>query len=277
MKRIIPVFIIAGILFVFTAQCAFSQDKYSPKEKEYMLNLAREALAWYLKYREIPDPKPQELTDNLKEKRPCFVTLTNKGRLRGCIGLFEFDRPLYKNIIERAILAATEDTRMPISVYYDELKEIKIEISVLTEPKELKFSSPEDLLNKLTPLVDGVILYTQYGESTYLPQVWEGLPDKEAFLSSLCSKHGAPEDYWRTNYKNLKVEIYHAIYFEEESVGTKKIIGPKGAVVGKNGAKVIGAVSLLKEGVEPGGDTLKEGAQLESGTIVTQDSDIIER
>lgn len=277
MRRIISVFVTASILFLFTAQCVFSQDKYSPREKEYMLNLSREALTWYLKYKQTPDPKPEELTDNLREKRPCFVTLTKKGDLRGCIGLFEFNRPLYKNIIERAILAATQDIRFPNSVSVDELKDIKIEISILTEPKELKFASPEDLLSKLTPFQDGIILSTEYGNSTYLPQVWEQIPQKEEFLSSLCMKHGAPANYWKTNYKNLKVETYQAIHFEEESAGIKRIVGPKGAVVGKGGAKVIGAVALLKEGLELGGYIVKEGTQLRPGAIVTEDSDIIEK
>lgn len=277
MKKIISFFIIANIIFFTLAQCVFAQDKYLPREKEYMLDLAREALSWYLKYKQIPAPKPEELSGNLKEKRPCFVTLTNKGELRGCIGLFEFNQPLYKNIIERAISAATEDYRFPLRVSYNELKDIEIEISILTEPQELKFSDPRDLLDKLKPFVDGVILHTEYGSSTYLPQVWEKVTDKAEFLSSLCAKHGSPEDYWRTNYVNLKVEIYHVVYFREESSGIKRIIGPSGAVVGKKGAKVIGEVSMLKERTDLTDYSVKEGARLNPGVIVTQDSDIIEK
>lgn len=233
MKGIISVFVILSTLFLLITQCVLSQDKYSQSEKEYMLNLARETLAWYLKYNKIPEPDPTKLSQNLKEKRPCFVTLMQGTKLRGCMGLFEFDRPLYKNIIDRAIAAATKDTRFSTPVSFKELKDVKIEISILTEPKELKFTTPEDLLNKLTPFEDGVILYTEYGASTYLPQVWEQLPGKEIFLSNLCIKHGAPLDYWKTNYKKIRIEIYKAIHFEEEVVGIKKIIGPNGAVVGK--------------------------------------------
>lgn len=274
MRRMFIIFLSMCIFFLCGVRYLFSQDKYSQREKEYMLNLARETLVWYLKYNQIPNHKPEELTDNLREKRPCFVTLEKRGQLRGCIGLFEFNRALFRNIIDRAIAAATQDERFP-PVEYDELKDITIEISILTEPLELKFSTPEDLLSKLHPFEDGVILYTPYGSSTYLPQVWEQLPDKEVFLSDLCRKHYAPADYWRTNYKNLKVEVYKAIHFKEEQSG-KKIVGPYGAVAGKNGAKVIGAVSLLREGLDFGSIFAKEGAKLNPGAIVTEDSDIID-
>ena len=255
------------------AEDMHTEDKYSKKEKEYMLNLARQAISWYLKYNIIPKPDPDELTENLKENRPCFVTLNKRGfGLRGCIGTFDFNTPLYKNIISRAIASATQDIRF-FPVEYDELKDIEIEISILTEPKKLDFVNPQDLLNKLTPNIDGVILYTEYGPATYLPQVWEQLPDKELFLSSLCNKAGAPSNYWKTNYKNLKVEVYRAIHFKED-VYDKKIIGPYGAVVGKKKAKVLGKVSL-EEDITP--YTAEENEFLEPATIVSYDSDVKER
>lgn len=277
MRRMFIIFLSICIFSLCGVRYLFSQDKYSQREKEYMLNLARETLVWYLKYKKLPDVKPDELTDNLKENRPCFVTLEKNNRLRGCIGMFEFDRPLYKNIIDRTVAAATQDYRFPIPVSYEELKDITIEISILTEPKELKFNSPEDLLNKLKPFEDGVILYTEYGNSTYLPQVWEQLPNKEDFLSNLCEKQEAPSDYWKTNYKRLKVEVYKTIHFKEEYPVAGKVIGPNGAIVGKGGAKVIGAVSLLKEGLEFGHIFAKEGTELRPGAIVTEDSDTIDK
>ena len=217
MLRTITTFLIFNIFLSFPVQSLLSQDKYSPEEKIYMLNLARKTLISYLQGNQIPDPESEELSDNLKENRPCFVTLMKKDYgLRGCMGLFSSNRPLYKNIIDRAIAAATKDYRFP-PLTYQELKDIKIEISILTEPKELRFNTPEDLLEKLHPFEDGVIIYTEYGSSTYLPQVWEQMPDKQAFLSSLCRKHRAPADYWKTDYQKLRVEIYKAIHFEEKS------------------------------------------------------------
>lgn len=274
MKKII-ILILLGVLFLGITSSVFAQDKYSPREKDYLLNLARETLVWYLKYNKMPDIKAEQLTKNLRENRPCFVTLEKNGRLRGCIGLFEFEKPLYKNVIDRSMAAATQDNRFD-PVAYNELKDIVIEISILTEPKELKFNSAEDLFNKLHPFEDGVILYTKYGSSTYLPQVWEQLSDKKDFLSNLCEKHGAPADYWKTNSKELKVEIYHVVAFKEKYSG-KIIIGPYGAIAGRRGAKVIGAVSLLKEGLDFGNIFAKEGTELAPGAIVTEDSDIIEK
>jgi AmmeMemoRadiSam system protein A len=277
-RKILTISAAVSIIFFSAIPSIFSQDKYSPKEKEYMLNLARETLVWYLKYNQVPSPNPEGLSNNLKENRPCFVTLMKKDYgLRGCVGWFAFDKPLYKNIIDRSREVATIDNRFPMPVAYTELKDIKIEISILTTPTELKFTTPEDLLKKLIPFEDGVILYTEYGSSTYLPQVWEDLPNKEDFLSNLCRKGRAPADYWRTNYNKLRVEIYKAVHFAEGSFGGKKIVGPNGAIAGKAGAKVIGAVSLLKEGLDFGHILAKEGTELKPGAIVTEDSNITDK
>lgn len=265
---------IVSISFLMMTPHIFSQEKYSLAEKSYMLALARETLAWYLRYHTLPQPDSATLSDNLKEKRPCFVTLMKKGNLRGCVGLFEFERPLYENIIDRAMAAGLYDGRF-YPVAYEELKDITIEISVLTEPKAITFHSAEDLLSKVIPFEDGVILHTPYGSSTYLPQVWEQLPDKEEFLSQLCAKHGAPGDYWRMNYKKIRVEIYKAIHFKEVPSAIGKVVGPRGALAGKGGANVIGMAAFTKEdSVLP--HVIKEGAQLLPGTIVSEDSNIID-
>ncbi len=97
------------------------------------------------------------------------------------------------------------------------MKDIEIEISVLTLPQKLDYSTPEELLNKLKPKIDGVILITKYGNSTYLPQVWEQIPDKKMFLSYLCRKHGAPMDAWKL--PDTQVYVYHAIHFSEGEFG----------------------------------------------------------
>lgn len=181
---------------------------------------------------------------------------------------------LYENVIDRTIAAATRDPRFPM-VIYDELKDIRVEITVLTEPKELQFNSPNDLLAKLHPLKDGVILMTKYGESTFIPQVWKELPDKEKFMSALCEKQYAPRDAWKKEYKNTKVLIYHAIFFDEEIYG-RRVIGKNGAVVGKKGAYILGAAKPLPEGLYYGGYKVGEEIELAPGAIVTSDSDIIE-
>lgn len=251
------------------------EDPFTNREKEYLINLARQTLYWYLKDGTIPEPDENALTNQLRQKAACFVTLSKKDLgLRGCMGLFERDRPLWQNVIDRTIAAATGDPRFN-KVTYDELKSIKLEISILTEPEQLQFNSPEDLLTKLQPNKDGVIIITKYGSSTYLPQVWEQIPDKEDFLSRLCAKHNAPPNIWRTDCRNIQVLTYRAIVFGEEIYG-RIIVGKKGAVVGKGGAFVLGAVRPLPEDYHYGGYRVSEGTQLAPGAIVTSDSDIIE-
>ncbi len=213
-------FVILVVTIYFISMEVSAQDiSLTGQDKKLLVTMARETLHVFLKDGSIPTYKNQTLSKVVQEKGACFVTLNKKGYgLRGCIGVFERNRPLYETVIDRAIAAATKDPRFP-RVAYDELKDIKIDISVLTAPKPLIFHSPEDLLAKLRPLKDGVILKTRYGGATFLPQVWEQLPDKELFLSRLCQKHGAPSNIWKTDYKNISVLIYHAIVFGEENYG----------------------------------------------------------
>ena len=188
-------------------------------EKSYLLTLARQTLVQYLKEGTIPDPDESGLSERLTSEKGCFVTLEKKGiGLRGCIGYIFPVKPLYRSIIDNTVSAAVRDRRFP-KVTEKELPDINIGISVLTVPRELDFTSGEDLLEKLVPLRDGVVLKTRYGTSTYLPQVWEDLPGKEEFLSRLCRKHGAPADEWR----NGKIEVltYQAAVFKETGYGGK--------------------------------------------------------
>lgn len=256
---------------------AFAEEfSLNGKEKEFLVNLSRQTLYWFLKDETIPSVDEQDLTENIKLKKACFVTLYKKGvGLRGCVGLFYPKESLYKNIIDRTIAAAVKDERFD-PVQYGELKDIKLDISVLTDPVSLTFNSPQDLLNKLQPLRDGVIIVTKYGSSTYLPQVWEQLPDKKQFLSNLCIKHGAPGNYWETNWKDMTVQTYQAIVFGEETYG-RVVVGKNGAIVGEKGAYLIGAVKPLKEGLYYGDNKATKGTKLIPGAIVSSDSDIIEQ
>jgi uncharacterized protein len=158
-----------------------------------LLDISRETLEYYFKNsgntykvgeKAIKDPI-------LFENRGTFVTLTIYGRLRGCIGSILPSKPLILDIIENTINAAFDDPRfVPLSK--EELPKIEIEISVLTVPVKLKHKSTKELLDNLRPLVDGVIIRRNYHQATFLPQVWEQLPDKEMFLNELCLKAGLP-------------------------------------------------------------------------------------
>ncbi len=253
------------------------KDFLIEKEKELLINLSRQTLYWYLKDGTIPTIDKEVLTENIVSKKSCFVTLHGRNNvLRGCMGLFFSKEPLYKNVIDRTIDATKDPRFIDNPVTYKELKNIKLEISVLTEPISLTFNSPQQLLDKLEPLKDGVIMETKYGSSTYLPQIWEQLPDKREFLSNLCIKHGAPANYWETNFKEIGVKTYQAIVFGEETYG-RRVIGKNGALVGEKGAYLLGAVKPLKEGLYYGGYKANKGTRLMPGAIVTSDSDIIEQ
>ncbi len=195
----------AGIAFY-----APGQDAYGTAERQLLLELARQTVTSTATNGSLPEPK--DLPARLQEKHGCFVTLTKSGELRGCIGSLIAQSPLYRAIIDNARNAAARDPRFP-PVQRSELEQIRIEISVLTEPKPLAFSSPEDLLQKLKPWEDGVLLQIGPHLATFLPQVWAQLPDKVSFLEHLSQKAGcAPED-WRG--KDASVSTYRVECFEE--------------------------------------------------------------
>jgi len=270
-----PAFIFGGLLS-HARGTGSKEGGLTEGEKGFLLDLARQTLFWYLKDRSKPEVDVKALPEGVKAPLPCFVTLEKRGYgLRGCIGMFEPSSPLYANVISRAIAAATQDPRFtPVTL--QELRNIRIEISVLTLPEALPFSSPQDLLNKLRPLKDGVILKTRYGSSTFLPQVWEQLPDKEEFLAHLCMKHGAPSDTWKKDWKNTEVEIYHANVFSEDTWG-RIIVGKRGAIVGRKGATILGQISPRGSIKHPQPQHAKEGTELPTGVIVTSDSDLIDK
>ena len=181
-----------------------SLDQISDEEGKALVYLARKAIEEYLRDGIIIDLKdiPYE---NWKKKGASFVTLENKytGQLRGCIGSIIPVQPLYKDVIRNAIAAATQDPRFP-PVTYEELPDIRVKVSILSFPEPLPYKDPQDLLNKIEPFKDGLILKYGNNQGTFLPDVWEELPDKIQFMSHLCLKAGLPQDCWLT----LPVEIY---------------------------------------------------------------------
>jgi len=184
-----------------------------PEVKKYLLTTARNSIG--VKLGEAPKPLNDLKAKILDEKRGVFVTLEIDGQLRGCIGDISPVFSLREGVHRNAINAAFKDPRFP-PLSPEEFKKISIEISVLTPPRKLPYSSSADLLKKLVPLKHGVILDAGYTGATYLPQVWEQLPDKESFLSSLCMKAGLPADEWRNG--ELSVSIYEAEVFGEENL-----------------------------------------------------------
>jgi AmmeMemoRadiSam system protein A len=187
-------------------------NKLTPEEKQTLLRLAREALEAGVRGQPLPQLDPASLTPTLRADGAAFVTLTVRGNLRGCIGALEPYQPLAEDVREHAVAAALEDYRFP-PVKESELKNIEIEVSRLTIPVPLEYTTPDDMLSKLRPGVDGVLLRDGFRRATFLPQVWEKIPDKELFMEDLCMKMGAAPDTWRR--KHLQVSVYQVEEFHE--------------------------------------------------------------
>jgi AmmeMemoRadiSam system protein A len=180
------------------------------RQGEMLLKLARQTLEQQFKNEKIP-LAPDEPA--LSVKAATFVTLKIDGKLRGCIGNLEPVGALWEGIRDNAINAAFNDHRFsPLTS--DELSDIQLDISVLSQPKPLDYKGAEDLLKKLRPGIDGVILRGGRRGATFLPQVWQQLPSAEQFLGHLCLKAGLPQESWRQ--KKLEIETYQVQCFEEQ-------------------------------------------------------------
>ncbi|UHD15218.1 AmmeMemoRadiSam system protein A [Thiocapsa bogorovii] len=141
------------------------------------------------------EPDPRDYPDALQAERATFVTLEIHGALRGCIGMLEAIRPLVLDVAHNAFAAAFRDPRFP-PLTRAELPRIEIHISVLTPPQTMRFSSEADLLGQIRPGIDGLILEDRGRRGTFLPSVWEQLPDPREFLEHLRYKAGLPGGYW---------------------------------------------------------------------------------
>jgi AmmeMemoRadiSam system protein B/AmmeMemoRadiSam system protein A len=140
-----------------------------------------------------------------------FVTLTKEGQLRGCIGSLEAARPLAIDVTENALGAAFRDPRFP-RLTAEEWPGCEVEVSLLSAPKRLEFADEADLIAQLEPGADGIILEADGRRATFLPQVWESLPDKRAFLAELLKKAGLPPD---ARLGRCKISRYRVAKFHE--------------------------------------------------------------
>jgi len=145
---------------------------------------------------------PQDIKNLYGEPGACFVTITNNGDLRGCIGSLNASKPLFKDVQDNSINAGFRDPRF-LPLTKDELPKIKIEISLLSKPKKLDYTTKEELLKKLDKTM-GVVLKKGFYSATFLPQVWKELQDKTKFLESLSMKAGLEKEEW----KNAEIWVY---------------------------------------------------------------------
>ena len=131
----------------------------------------------------------------LQELGACFVTLTQQGQLRGCIGTLEARRSLLTDVKANAVAAALSDPRfLPLTV--TELEHTEIEVSLLSPMQAMHFGSEADALAQLQPGIDGVVFEFERYRSTFLPQVWEQLPTATEFIAHLKHKAGLPPNFW---------------------------------------------------------------------------------
>ena len=181
------------------------------KEKKFCLGLAKRSVEYSLQNNcllKLDEKEIKKIPKKLLEEKACFVTLMIGKDLRGCIGHLTAFQPLYKDIIESAYAAAFSDSRFN-SLRKEEFSTLKFEVSVLTDPLGFDFSGAEDLLKKISPGKDGLIISKGFNQATFLPSVWEDLPKKEDFLRHLCLKAGLNADEWKK--PGLRVKKYHTI------------------------------------------------------------------
>lgn len=187
-------------------------ERLTDGEKQTLLKLARESIELVVGEKTLPKLNLDSFTPSLQQKGASFVTLTIQKELRGCIGALEAYQPLVEDVREHAIAAALEDPRF-LPVEKNELNRIRIEVSILSVPQALSYDSSEDLIKKIRPHVDGVTI--KYGErkATFLPQVWEKIPNPSEFMNQLCYKMIGQANLWRET--KLQVFTYQVEEFQE--------------------------------------------------------------
>lgn len=170
-----------------------------------LLTIARNAMGERFGYPAQPFIALTE-RDELAKPGASFVTLTQAGQLRGCIGSLEAYRPLATDVVKNAIAAAFEDPRFaPLSA--GEFLRTHVEVSVLTAAEAMTFVDEADALTQLRPGIDGVILTHGQHRATFLPQVWESLPAPQQFIAQLKRKAGLPADYWDEQITLARYEV----------------------------------------------------------------------
>jgi AmmeMemoRadiSam system protein A len=191
------------------------KDQWKSMYGKKLVQLARAVISRKLKLPGASEIEPDLSdipSDLLGEKRGVFVTLQKNGRLRGCIGTIEPVKTVLNGVEENALHAAFNDARFE-PVTPEELADIDVEVSLLTVPEKLRDSHPEELLKQITPFEDGVIVQKGHQRATFLPQVWEQLPEPEAFLTQLCQKARLDAHSWQTG--DLTVFTYQVASFKE--------------------------------------------------------------
>nr|WP_190275522.1 AmmeMemoRadiSam system protein A [Allochromatium vinosum] len=177
---------------------------YDATERAILLDIAARSIAHGLAHQRPLDLDPAEYPESLRAIRATFVTLERHADLRGCIGVLDAFRPLVTDVTRNAFAAAFEDPRFP-PLRAAEYPELTLKLSVLTPAEPLTFGSEVELLAQIRPGVDGLILSDRGRRGTFLPSVWEQLPNPRDFLDHLKRKAGLPMGHWSDS---LRVSRY---------------------------------------------------------------------
>jgi len=181
------------------------------EQKAQLLSIARESIQHGLTAKHPLSIDHLQLSGELAELHGSFITLTKRGLLRGCVGAIEATRRLAQSVAINAFNAAFHDRRFsPLSA--KEMNQIRIEISVLSRPEPIDIRTRQELLANLRPHEDGLLLKNDGQNATFLPKVWEKLPDPQQFVTQLMTKAGLPGDYWSDSIRFYR---YCTISFAE--------------------------------------------------------------
>lgn len=167
----------------------------SPEDREALLGVASASIRHGIERGSPLRVDPDRFSPRLREPGACFVTLRCSGRLRGCVGSLEATRSLVEDVAQNAFASAFRDSRFqPLT--QEEEAGLDVHLSILTPPEPLPCRSEAELLSKLQPGIDGLILQDGPNRATFLPSVWESLVEPKKFLAELKRKAGLREDHW---------------------------------------------------------------------------------
>lgn len=187
------------------------ENELNLQQQRELLRIARESIEYGLQHHHALAIDLNACDEQLQQQGASFVTLNKKGALRGCIGTLQPYQALVSDVGEHARAAAFSDPRFP-PVTFDELADIVISISVLGKPRVISFKDEDHLIEQLRPAEDGLILQEGANRGTFLPSVWESLPQPRQFLQQLKRKAGLAPDYWSDS---LEVSRYRTQSFSE--------------------------------------------------------------
>jgi AmmeMemoRadiSam system protein A len=167
----------------------------SPEDRQALLGVARASIRHGIEHGSPLRVDPDRFSPRLREPGACFVTLRCSGRLRGCVGSLEATRSLVEDVAQNAFASAFRDSRFqPLT--QEEEAGLDVLLSILAPPEPLPCRSEAELLSKLQPGIDGLILQDGPHRATFLPSVWESLVEPKRFLAELKRKAGLTEDHW---------------------------------------------------------------------------------